>query len=282
LRVETRLEVGWRGREDNASPSSTIVDILRDFPEAIDEELARVEDLVGAWAGSDSGASSSAFLPYVPERLRNDRSPFTERREEGYRSAIARPVSKSEARYPRRTKTRSERELVQNRSIGISERFGLSNSDQQPGANLGDPTLPPSNAHSFALRRLDVVSAMDPDRKSHVSSFYGGRRPGDASNNDYPANPGQSQRSRYDSASSYNNQDTGQPRPSTELLNGGGKSAGYNQNSFFDAGRTEPLKGGYDEEDPLRGKDDGKWDIFADFNNAGPKYSEAFVDPEPK
>ena len=111
---------------------------------------------------------------------------------------------------------------------------------------------------------------MDPDRKSHVSSYYGGRRPGDALNND--------QRARYDSTSSYYNQDVGQPRPSTELLNGGPKSAGYNQNSFFDAGRTEPLKGGYDEEDPLRGKDDGSWDVFADFNNAGPRYSEAFVD----
>ena len=119
---------------------------------------------------------------------------------------------------------------------------------------------------------------MDPNRKSNVSSYYGGGRSGDVSNNDYS---GQPQRTRYDSSSSYHNQDVGQPRPSTELLNGGTRSAGYNQNSFFDVGRTEPLKGGYDEEDPLKAKNDGSWDVFADFNNAGPKYSSAFVDHEP-
>ena len=124
---------------------------------------------------------------------------------------------------------------------------------------------------------------MDPDIKSHVSSFYGGRPSGDALNNDYSGNPAvESQRGRYDSASSYHNQDVDQPRPSTELLNGGTRSAGYNQNSFFDAGRTEPLKGGYDDEDPMRGKNEGSWDVFADFNNAGPRYSAAFVSTEPK
>jgi hypothetical protein len=123
---------------------------------------------------------------------------------------------------------------------------------------------------------------MDSDRKSHVSSYYGGRQSGDALNNDRSRNPAQAQRSRYDSASSYHNQDTGQPRPSTELLNSGAGSAGYNQNSFLDAGRVEPLKGGYDEEDPLGGQGGGAWDVFADFNNVGPRYSEAFVDPEPK
>jgi hypothetical protein len=61
-------------------------------------------------------------------------------------------------------------------------------------------------------------------------------------------------------------------------LNGGARSAGYNQNSFLDVGRTEPLKGGYDEEDHLGGKNGGNWDVFADFNNAGPRYSTAFVD----
>ena len=120
---------------------------------------------------------------------------------------------------------------------------------------------------------------MDSGRKSQVSSYHGGRRSADASSNDYRSQP---QRARYDSASSYHNQDSGQPRPSTELLNGGTRSAGYNQGSFFDAGRTEPLKGGYDDEDPLKGKNEGSWDVFADFNNAGPRYSTAFVDPEPK
>jgi hypothetical protein len=32
----------------------------------------------------------------------------------------------------------------------------------------------------------------------------------------------------------------------------------------------------------LGGKNEGSWDVFADFNNAGPRYSQAFVDPEPK
>ena len=122
---------------------------------------------------------------------------------------------------------------------------------------------------------------MDPDRKSHVSSFYGGRQSGDALNNDYSGTPVRPPRTQYDS-DSYYNQDVDRPRSSTELLNGGTRSAGYNQNSFFDAGRTEPLKGGYDEEDPLRGKGEGNWDIFADFNNAGPRYSEAFVEPTPE
>lgn len=83
--METRLE-------DDAFPSSTMVDILRDLPETIDEEVARVEDLEGARAASDSGVSSCAFLLNVPERLRSDLTLFTERNEVGYRSAIAKPV----------------------------------------------------------------------------------------------------------------------------------------------------------------------------------------------
>jgi len=80
-----------------------------------------------------------------------------------------------------------------------------------------------------------------------------------------------SQRARYDSGSSYYNGDQ-TSRQSTELLNGK-KSAGYNRKSFFDAGRVEPLKGGYDDEE--QGKEEN-WDVFADFNNAGPRYSSAF------
>ncbi|THG99090.1 hypothetical protein EW026_g3187 [Hermanssonia centrifuga] len=41
--------------------------------------------------------------------------------------------------------------------------------------------------------------------------------------------------------------------------------------SYYAAGRTEPVKGGYDE-DAFR---DEPFDIYADFNNAGPKYSKA-------
>ncbi|KAF8987080.1 hypothetical protein BDZ89DRAFT_1124736, partial [Hymenopellis radicata] len=48
-------------------------------------------------------------------------------------------------------------------------------------------------------------------------------------------------------------------------------TAGYNRGSFFHAGREEPLKGGDEEQG------EGGFDIYADFNNAGPKYSSAFT-----
>lgn len=97
---------------------------------------------------------------------------------------------------------------------------------------------------------------MDPDRKSAVSSFYGGKSSFDPLNTDYP-------------------------RGNVDLLNGGQKSsAGYNRSSFLDAGRLEPLKGGVDEEaDPGLHQDNG-WDVYADFNNAGPKYNSAFGQSE--
>lgn len=44
-------------------------------------------------------------------------------------------------------------------------------------------------------------------------------------------------------------------------------TAGYNRNSFFHTGREEPLKGGDEEQAG------GGFDIYADFNNAGPRYS---------
>jgi hypothetical protein len=50
-------------------------------------------------------------------------------------------------------------------------------------------------------------------------------------------------------------------------------SAGYNRGSFFHVGREEPLKGGRDEEKNHR---EDAWDVYADFNNAGPRYSSAF------
>ncbi|EGN97944.1 hypothetical protein SERLA73DRAFT_123361 [Serpula lacrymans var. lacrymans S7.3] len=45
--------------------------------------------------------------------------------------------------------------------------------------------------------------------------------------------------------------------------------------SFLDAGRIEPVKGGRDEEEEAR-RNDEAWDVYADFNNAGPRYSTAF------
>jgi len=61
-------------------------------------------------------------------------------------------------------------------------------------------------------------------------------------------------------------------RVSADALNG--PSSGYNQMSFLHPGREEPLKGGRDEDEEAGQR---TWDIYADFNNAGPRYSSAFV-----
>ncbi|KAG6337378.1 hypothetical protein ID866_1701 [Astraeus odoratus] len=126
---------------------------------------------------------------------------------------------------------------------------------------------------------------MDYDRKSAVSSFYGERRSTDAIN-DNPATAGlgarqprvgqynaRTTRPRVDSASSF--YADRQSRTSQDLLNHGGQSAGYNASSFFDAGRQEPVKGGADEEEEEEPQAHS-WDIYADFNNVGPRYSSAF------
>ncbi|ETW82178.1 hypothetical protein HETIRDRAFT_61294 [Heterobasidion irregulare TC 32-1] len=117
---------------------------------------------------------------------------------------------------------------------------------------------------------------MEYDRKSAVSSFYGGRPSGDALNRDYSSPPPTAPpdgRARRDSASSFFNPNAGNTsRPSADVLRG--QSAGYNRQSFFDAGRQEPIKGGYNDEE-AHGNDAG-WDVFADFNNTGPRYSTAF------
>jgi hypothetical protein len=107
---------------------------------------------------------------------------------------------------------------------------------------------------------------MDADRKSTVSSFYGGRKSSvDALNNQYPPQPAARGR---DDASSFFSPD----RNSMDHLNAR-SSAGYNRGSFFDVGREEPLKCGRDEE---RDPKEDPWDVYADFNNAGPRYSSAF------
>jgi len=57
-------------------------------------------------------------------------------------------------------------------------------------------------------------------------------------------------------------------------------TAGYNRNSFHLAGREEPLRGGPDEEQDTG--EGGVWDVYADFNNAGPRYSTAFGIGQPQ
>jgi len=128
LSVEARLEV----RRRDGSPSSTMVDILRDLPDTIDEELARVEDLEGVLEASDSGVSSCSVLLNVPERLRRDRALFTERNDVGYRSVIAEPVSKNETACPRQAQvnqsSQGRRGMVKvrnNSDSGICDSFGF-------------------------------------------------------------------------------------------------------------------------------------------------------------
>jgi len=130
---------------------------------------------------------------------------------------------------------------------------------------------------------LTYLRKMDSDRKSTVSSFYGGRKTSlDALNSDFPSpsapnyvSPGQEQVSR-DAASSFFHPERAS-RGNLDLLDGGRiSSAGYNRGSFFLTGREEPLKGGRDEDDHRENGNDGAWDVYADFNNAGPRYSAAF------
>jgi hypothetical protein len=91
---------------------------------------------------------------------------------------------------------------------------------------------------------------MDYDRKSTVSSFYGDRRP---SNDALRTDP----RVRRDSSSSFFNPGALPPGARNSAVMGNSPPAA----SYADAGAEE---GG-----------DG-WDVYADFNNAGPRYSSAF------
>ena len=107
---------------------------------------------------------------------------------------------------------------------------------------------------------------MDYDRKSTVSSFYGGRKSSDVLNADFAGN--NSTRARDDASSFFHTSN----RVSTEVHNLRPQNAGYNRSSFFHVGRAEPVKGGQDEEE---GQNDA-WDVYADFNNTGPRYTNAF------
>ena len=100
---------------------------------------------------------------------------------------------------------------------------------------------------------------MDGDR----NSFYGSR-------NKVAFDPPSPSNHDPDTASSFFIPDR-TSRANVDLMGPRQQSAGYNSTSFAHAGREEPLRGGRDEEEP-----EGAWDVFADFNNAGPRYSTAF------
>lgn len=124
------------------------------------------------------------------------------------------------------------------------------------------------------LSKGSELVLMDYDRKSNVSSFYGGRKNSlDALNTDFPTTSPR-ERPRDDASSFFNPE---QSRGSMDLLNGErAGTAGYNSGSFFHAGRMEPLKGGRDEDEAANQVGEGIWDVYADFNNTGPRYSTAF------
>ncbi|KZT39912.1 hypothetical protein SISSUDRAFT_984096 [Sistotremastrum suecicum HHB10207 ss-3] len=112
---------------------------------------------------------------------------------------------------------------------------------------------------------------MDSDRRSAVPSFYGGRPSNvnsDARRSTYETPP--LLHERNDSSASYHNP---QARPSLDRPS---LSAGYNRNSFIAPAREEPVKLGHDEEEFVGGQgQEDPWDVYADFNNQGPRYSGA-------
>jgi hypothetical protein len=119
---------------------------------------------------------------------------------------------------------------------------------------------------------------MDPNRRSGTASYYDDqqRRQSQAAYSHRPAQSTSSQaalgmeRDRRDSSATlFNNMN--QPRSTTP--------GGYNQASYTKAGRAEPVKGGWEEEQDVASAqtgNDNSWDVYADFNNAGPKYSSAY------
>ena len=117
---------------------------------------------------------------------------------------------------------------------------------------------------------------MDYDRRSAVSSFYGARKSTDVLESTASPPLDSSRRPRTDSgaASSFYNPNRAS-RAGTEY-GGGTVNAGYNRTSYFYQGREEPVKGGEDEAHSMLSKPDDGFDIYADFNNVGPRYSTAF------
>lgn len=60
-------------------------------------------------------------------------------------------------------------------------------------------------------------------------------------------------------------------------------SAGYNPHSFATPARQEPLRPGRDEEEAFHSQaspaQQDDFDIYADFNNAGPRFASALSTP---
>ncbi|KAG8956024.1 hypothetical protein FRC04_006473 [Tulasnella sp. 424] len=85
--------------------------------------------------------------------------------------------------------------------------------------------------------------------------------------------------SRYDTVGSGNRRDSygsGYSPQQLDYRTAGSQNAGYSNDSYSrQPDAIEPVKGGRDEE---MGTGPG-WDVYADFNNSGPRYSAAFGVP---
>lgn len=73
---------------------------------------------------------------------------------------------------------------------------------------------------------------------------------------------------------------------SSRAMTPGSTGAGYNPSSFIQPGREAPVKGLNDDGDRSNLADtrdfdphEEGWDVYADFNNGGPRYSTAFPVP---
>jgi len=109
------------------------------------------------------------------------------------------------------------------------------------------------------------------DKRSVVSSFYSGRRSQDIlASNQSPIGEhiplSQQRQDGYykDDFSPGDENFRGMPPPRA--------SSGYNRDSFARSARTEPVKGLHEEDG--QGGGGAGWDVYADFNNAGPRYSQ--------
>lgn len=123
-----------------------------------------------------------------------------------------------------------------------------------------------------------MASRRDADTRSQVSSFYG--RPSSVANVDslsrqpQPSNtPGAARDTRRDSASSFFRPEEHGAAEGLDYNTANRRGGGYDRTSYF--GLDGPkgdigTRGGKDEEN-------ADWDVYADFNNAGPRYAAPFI-----
>lgn len=114
------------------------------------------------------------------------------------------------------------------------------------------------------------------DGRSGASSFYQAQG-GDGSQDPFSSQPPSQRQRRRESQSTFFGRGGEEYAPQNLDYQSqyGSRGAGYNNESYSrhpDA--IEPVKGGMDEEPGTAG-----WDVYADFNNAGPRYSTAFGNP---